>query len=156
MDVEGIASIITLVDLAKEISVLAKALVRDVRSAPKAIAESSNHISMLVLELECIDQLQQKEYFESLFTSEEMNILIHSLSIAKNSVMAIHNDVSHYSRNDAIVSRRPSRFSWALFDRTKFNNSLEQLQRTESRLLFVLQLINMYVTAVVSCNTLDT
>ena len=55
--VGAIASVVTLVGLVKEISTIADNLVRNFRNAPKEIVQSCNQISLLFLELSCIDHM---------------------------------------------------------------------------------------------------
>jgi hypothetical protein len=136
--VGAIASVITLVALAKEISAIANDLIRSFRNAPKEVVQSCNQISLDFLELSCIDQMQQEGTLESLLTADESRTLIQSLSIAKNNITAIYKDVEECTQVKAGKSLVSSRLSWALFDRKTTVGSLEQLQRTESRLLFIL------------------
>ncbi|KAF1962692.1 ankyrin [Byssothecium circinans] len=60
----------------------------------------------------------------------------------------MHADMQRYTRTSGGKARVPLRISWALFDRKVVDDALSRLQRTESRLLVVLQLINMRITVV--------
>jgi hypothetical protein len=144
MEVVGaVASIITLAALTKELSTLIEALLQDVQHAPRQLVQVSNQVSLIFLELECIKQLQQDANIGFQLPGEELWILQQALTIAMNNITAIHKECE--KRISVTKGRRSSRFSWALFDSKAMNGALEQLQRTESHLLFVTQVINMYV-----------
>ena len=57
----------------------------------------------------------------------------------------VYNNVEESTRVNTGKAPVSSRLLWMLFDRKTIIGSLEQLQRTESGLLFILQLISMYV-----------
>jgi hypothetical protein len=82
--VGAIASVITLVALAKEISAIANDLMRSFRNAPKEVVQSCNQISLIFLELSCIDQMQQEGTLESLLTADELRNLMQSLVRYRN------------------------------------------------------------------------
>ena len=70
--VGGIASIVTIVSLAKEIPIIVDSLVRNFRKAPKEVVQSCNQISLIFLELSCINPMQQEGTLESLLTADEL------------------------------------------------------------------------------------
>jgi hypothetical protein len=142
MEVVGaVASIVTLVGLSKEIASIARDLLHGFHQAPTELVQISNHVALITLELECIDIVQQDNGQGSgiWLISAESSILQQSLTIAKNSIMTTKRECEKYAGLEPKLS---TRLSWALFDSKTMNVTLDQLQKTESHLLFVLQIIN--------------
>lgn len=142
MEIVGaVASIITLVALAKEISALADILVRNVQNGPDELSHISNQISLVSLELDLLRRLEDEKDDGPLLTNEEAWILKQSLTIANHDIAAMHRE---YQKLAQSRFRKGSRLSWAQFDSKTSSNALKQLHRTEGHLLLVLQVINMY------------
>ena len=146
MEVVGaVASIITLAGLAKEVWTLSTDLLRNYQNAPKELVRISNQTSLILLELECISQSKNTHGLASLFTNEEAWIFQQSLSAAKTSLAAIYCSSQQNLRDR---NRMSSRIAWTFFDRKTVEDHLIHLQRTETSLCVILQVINMYVIAV--------
>jgi hypothetical protein len=109
--VRYLASIITLVALARELSSIIEALLKDVQHAPRQHVQVSNQVSLVFLELECIKQLQHDSNLGFQLSDKELWILKPSLTIAMNSIMAIHAECE--KRMLATKGRMSPRFSWA-------------------------------------------
>lgn len=140
MEVVGaFASITTILALAKGIATVADCLLRDFQDAPKELNRVSNQVSLIFLELECIKQLPNDTNIGYLLDEDECWILKQSLTIATNDITAIHEECKKYTQKK---SRLSARLSWALFDSKTIDNALERLQKIESHLLFVTQIIN--------------
>lgn len=143
MEVLGAAaSIVTLVALSKEISSIAKDLLHDYQQAPKALLQIHDQVTLVTLELECMNLLQQDNEQSPWLTVEETHILRQSLAVAKTSITTIKTECEKCIKAKMRLS---TRLSWALFDGKTIDSALDQLQKTESRLLFVLQFLNTYV-----------
>jgi hypothetical protein len=150
MEVVGaVASITTLLALVKGIATIADCLLRDFHNAPKELNQVSNQVSLIFLELECIKQLPHDTDIGYLLDEEECWTLKQSLAIATNDITAIHEECKKYTQKK---SRLSSRISWALFDSKTIDNALERLQRVESHLLFVTQIVT--TLAIHVCQTI--
>lgn len=146
MEVVGaVASIVTLVALAKEVWNLCSDLLHNYQDAPKELVRLSNQASLICLELECISRSQRAHGLTSSLTNEESWIFQQSLGTAKTSLAAIYRSYQRY-RGDK--TRTSSRIAWTLFDRKSVEEHLLHLQKTETSLCVILQVINMYVVAV--------
>jgi hypothetical protein len=144
MEVVGvIASITTLVALAKELSTITCSILHSLQHAPKELIHVANQMSLISLELECIQRAQNLANFTtSILTTEESRILDQSLKAAGTTITALHQDCKKCMQPR---NRLASRISWALFDSKIVNGALQQLHNTESNLSLVIQVINTYV-----------
>tara|TARA_R110002003_G_scaffold244_4_gene17456 strand:- start:68518 stop:68943 length:426 start_codon:yes stop_codon:yes gene_type:complete len=141
MDVVSIvASITTLVVLTKEIVIIARNLLRDVQDAPKELVQVSSHVSLISLELECINRAHDPTGLGLHLTLEESLILKKSLTIVKSDMTTLQRDCEKYSKGKTRLS---TRMSWALFDSKAVNRCLEQLHKIESHLLLVSNIMHM-------------
>jgi ankyrin repeat protein len=138
--ISAVASIVTLAGLAKELSTLTINLFCGLKSAPADLARLQQKISLIVLELEFLQQSTVPPGSDHLLDTSELRVLAQSLEIARRNLQAIHGDCK-------AISRRPkSRVRWALFEKKKANEYLAQIQTTESTLGVILQLMNMKTT----------
>ncbi|KAF2019501.1 ankyrin [Aaosphaeria arxii CBS 175.79] len=138
--VSAVASVTTLVALAKEIWTIAGDLVRNFQNAPKELIRISNQTSLVYLELECVNRMQQEGGFRTSLTDEETWIFQQSLTVAKNSIVSIHKDCKKYSASKCRIS---SRFAWTIFDSKTVDVHMAHLQRIESSITVILQVLNM-------------
>jgi hypothetical protein len=146
MEVVGaVASIVTLAALAKEVWNLSSDLLHNYQDAPKELVRISNQTSLICLELECISQSQKAHGLTSSLTFEEAWIFQRSLGAAKTSLAAICRSCQRYPSDKM---RTSSRIAWTLFDRKTVEEHLLHLQKTETSLCVILQVVNMYVVAV--------
>ncbi|ORY16252.1 ankyrin repeat-containing domain protein [Clohesyomyces aquaticus] len=141
MEVVGtVASIVTLAALAKELWALSVNLLHSYHDAPQELLRVSNQTSLILLELECIRRSQKEGCISSLLTNEEAWIFQQSLIAAKTSLAAIYRSCERYASNK---KRATGRIAWTLFDRKAADEHLVHLQRTETSLGVVLQVINI-------------
>jgi hypothetical protein len=146
MEVVGVvASIVTLAALAKEVWNLSTDLLHNYQDAPKELVRISNQTSLICLELECISQSQKAHGLTSSLTNEEAWIFQLSLGAARASLAAICRSCQ---RHPSDKKRMSSRIAWTLFDRKTVEEHLLHLQKTETSLCVILQVVNMYVVAV--------
>lgn len=143
MEIVGaIASVITLVALSKEVISIANELLQGFQSAPKEVTRIVEHVSLIVLKLECLSLVQHDSTLEAWLTEEESRILQQSLTVVKSNLLAIKSDCE---KHVGPHSRLTTRLSWAFFDSKVVNGVLEQLHKVESHLVFILQILNAYV-----------
>ncbi|OAL47298.1 ankyrin [Pyrenochaeta sp. DS3sAY3a] len=141
MEVVGaVASIVTLVALAKEVWTLSSELLHNYHEAPKELVRISNQTSLICLELECVSQSQKADGLTSSLTNEEAWIFQQSLSAAKTSLATIRRSCQRYPSDK---KRTSSRIAWTLFDRKTVEEHLLHLQKTETSLCVILQVVSM-------------
>lgn len=142
---EVLGTVAALVALTKDVATVSDSLVRHFRHAPKELVRLRNQISLVYLELTYLDQFDKRGMLDTLLPTEEVQLLLHAMQIARNDITAIHDELRTTSKMAAGKPPASTRLSWALFDRKSVDGALEQLERVESRLLCFLQLINLYV-----------
>ncbi|KAH7064294.1 ankyrin repeat-containing domain protein [Paraphoma chrysanthemicola] len=141
--VSAVASITTLVALAKEIATITTDVVNGVRSAPQELAQVQNNACLIFLNLKCMETaLNQADGVRAL-DSDEAWIWHQALTVAKHNMTFIHEECK------LLIQRRAggkSRLVWAILEKKKAEGYLSQLQHTQNSLGVILQVISVKLT----------
>ena len=140
---EVVGTVAAVIALAKDIAEVSDSLVRDIRHAPQELIQCCNQITLISLELTYIERLQKDDLLNSVLSTDEVKILFQAMQIAKNDTVAIKDKLSGFANKGKDKSSVSVRLSWALFDRKSVDGTLDQMQRIESRMAFLLGLFNM-------------
>lgn len=140
---EIVGTVAAVISLAKDVAAISDSLVRDIRHGPQDLIKCCNQIALISLELTYIERLQRDDVFNSALSTDEVRILFQAMQISKNDMVAIKDKLSNYSNKEKGKYSVPVRLSWALFDRKSAESTLDQMQRIESRMAFLLGLFNM-------------
>ncbi|KAF2810704.1 ankyrin [Mytilinidion resinicola] len=139
--ISAVASIVTLIALAKEISFLTTDLFRGLHSAPRELARLQEQTNLIVKELQCLESNANQSGIDQLLDGSEIRTLGEALKVAKCNIGAIHKECGNLGQK----SKR--RIMWVLFEKKKAEEYLMHLQKTEISLSVVLQLTNMKMTS---------
>jgi hypothetical protein len=142
---EIVGTVAALIGLTKEVTAASDSLVRHFRNAPKELVQIHNQISLVLLQLAYITQFDKQDDLDTLLPTQDVQILVHAMQIAKNDILAVRKDLESYVKPKTGKPSVSTRLSWALFDRKSVEDALGQLQRVEGRLMLLLQLLNTYV-----------
>ena len=141
MEIVGaVASIVTLVALAKEVWTLSTQLLQDCQNAPEELFRISNETFLIFRGLESISSSNQDHGLFNHLTKDEVQTLEKSLAAAKVSLETI---TQLHSKHTGDKKRALTRLSWSFFDHKTVKEHLVHLQRTESSLCVILHVISM-------------
>ncbi|KAJ4348526.1 uncharacterized protein N0V89_009903 [Didymosphaeria variabile] len=141
MEVVGVvASVATLVAVAKEVSELTIKLTNSLCDAPRQFAQLKNHTCLVFLALQSLDDICVNASLQDLLSDEEIWIFNQALTTAKHEIMAVKKECTKICV-DLSASRR--RLRWSLMQKSKAEECLQQLQRVENSLAIILQSTNL-------------
>ncbi|KAF1977266.1 hypothetical protein BU23DRAFT_323820 [Bimuria novae-zelandiae CBS 107.79] len=122
--VGAVASVTTLVAVAKEVTELNIKLISGLQAAPKQFVQLQNHTCLVLLGLQSLNDITDKAGLETFLSEQELWIFYQALQTAKHDVLAIHADCTTMCRTLA-PSRR--RLRWTLLEEGKAEECLQQL-----------------------------
>jgi hypothetical protein len=135
--ISAVASIVTVLALVKEISVLTADLFCGLHSAPAELARLLDQTNLIAKQLQCFERDTGQSEIDQLLDSSEISTLCQALEAAKSNISAIHKDCENLGR------RSKWRLIWTLYEKKKAGGYLKHLQNTESSLGVVLQITNL-------------
>jgi hypothetical protein len=141
MEIVGaVASIATLVAVAKEVSELTIKLSSSLCDAPRQFAQLQNHTCLVFLALQSLNDICGKASLQDILSEREIWILSQALMTAKHEITAINKECSKLCRDRCTTKRK---LRWSLMEKSKSEEFLQQLQRIESSLGIILQSTNL-------------
>ena len=138
--VSGVASVLTLIQVAAGVAGAATELFQKVHDAPSELAAVAAHLLLIQAELEQVQQFQNTDY-QRIISPETRCSLHLALSASRTTITALENAFPQPREKDGIRSK----LRWALLDRSTIDKLLQRLQATESTLSTLLQLVSVYV-----------
>jgi hypothetical protein len=124
--VSNVASIVTLVALAKEICVLTNDLTRGLHSAPAELARLRRQTSLIFLELQYLESEEILRGIGSLLNLSEIGVFTQALKAAKDSLSAVHDGCKVLGCQNVRAKRR---LKWVLFEKKRSEEYLQHLQQ---------------------------
>lgn len=139
--VSGVASLITIASLIKEIGSVIKESVQGYREAPREFQLFSNHVGLIQLELECLGRLQKDIQQKRLqFSAADVETLDTLFETVHDNIKCIHHDCNERLPKGKGLG---TRLIWALSDRKSCERLLRQVQATEIALLTIIKMIDL-------------
>lgn len=135
------ASLVTLIALAKEITVCSRDFVRRYRGTPEGFSRVREHVLQLEVQLRLLDSLQQHFSREGFMGQHEYEEVQQVLSKTYTTFSSLKDFLAQFKDGHSMRTR----VRWALRDEARTQIWVQQLQQHQNGLTSVLTMLHMLV-----------